>query len=163
MPIFKASALCKTLLTVTPKYYDYEKYSILFMDYIKQNYTNKIEVLSIDECYINVTDLVKNNDYLSLAKDIQKNLKSDTGLSCSIGISYNKFLAKMATDFNKPYGISTLFKNELGTKLYPLKINSMYMIGAKTAAELKYANINYIGDLIKNENLLAIKKIFKNK
>ncbi|MBY7703612.1 hypothetical protein JIY74_25385 [Vibrio harveyi] len=73
---------------------------------MKTNITNKIEIASIDEAYLDVTDLVVKTDVIKLAKKIQQNILDKFDISCSIGIGFNKFVAKMSTSLNKPFGIT---------------------------------------------------------
>ena len=118
--------------------------------------------MSIDECFIDVTKELKhykNNSHL-LAKHMQKNIKNRLGLSCSIGISYNKFLAKMATDLNKPFGITEIMtKNDIQNKIWPLGIEQMFMIGNSTASKLKCIGIKTIKDLAMCHNNQKINSI----
>ncbi|MCQ3908201.1 MAG: hypothetical protein MJ200_01200 [Mycoplasmoidaceae bacterium] len=102
-------------LTVVPGHYElYDKMSMQFFSYIKKHYSNVCEEMSIDECFLDVTKTLKhfNNDPILLAKLLQKSVNKTLGLSVSIGISYNKFLAKMATDLNKPHGITTVLTEQ---------------------------------------------------
>lgn len=138
-------------LTVVPGHYElYDKMSMEFFNYIKKHYSNICEEMSIDECFLDVTQALKHykNDPVLLAKHLQSTVKKTLGLSVSIGISYNKFLAKMATDLNKPLGITTvLTKQEIKKKIWPLPIEDMFFVGPPTAKHLKSIGINTIGDL----------------
>jgi DNA polymerase-4 len=155
MPLHHAKDLCNSLIIVPPHFKFYEEYHNAFIKLIKTEVTNVIEVSSIDECSIDVSNLVKNKPAaFLLAKKIQDLVLKRLKLSCSIGISTNKFLAKMASDMKKPFGITTLYKNELKTKLYPLPIKKMHMIGVSTANLLNEKNIFCIGDLLKNKRIL---------
>lgn len=80
-------------------------------------YSDKIEFASIDECYVDLTKLTKKYKPLQIAKMIFSDVLKDTGLTVSIGISTNILLSKIASNFNKPKGISTLFKHEIPLKL----------------------------------------------
>lgn len=138
-------------LIVVPGHYElYDEMSMKFFKYIKKHYSNICEEMSIDECFLDVTNSLKHfkNDPVLLAKHLQKNVKEVLGLSVSIGISHNKFLAKMATDLNKPYGITTvLTQEELEKKIWPLPIEEMFFVGPPTAKALKSIGVNTIGDL----------------
>lgn len=138
-------------LTVVPGHYElYDKMSMEFFSYIKKHYSNICEEMSIDECFLDVTQALKHykNDPVLLAKHLQASVAKTLGLSVSIGISHNKFLAKMATDLNKPKGITTvLTKTELKQKIWPLAIEQMFFVGPPTAKRLKSIGINTIGDL----------------
>ena len=108
-------------LIIVPGHYElYDMLSKKFFDFIKTNYSNICEEMSIDECFVDVTKVLrhyKNNSYM-LAHHMQKNIRKKLGLSCSIGISYNKFLAKMACDLNKPFGITKVIsQNDIQNKI----------------------------------------------
>ena len=90
---------------------------------------------------------------MTLAKTIQKAIFNNFKLTISIGISYNKFLAKMATDLNKPNGITLISKNNFKDKIWPLSIGKMYFIGKATANILQKIGINTIKDLAQFNNL----------
>lgn len=144
-------------LIVVPGHYElYDKMSMQFFDYIKKHYSNICQEMSIDECFLDVTNAIKHfkNDPVLLAKHLQASVKKTLGLSVSIGISNNKFLAKMATDLNKPYGITTvLTEQELKTKIWPLPIEDMFFVGPPTAKRLKQIGINTIGDLANYDDI----------
>lgn len=148
MPIFKAKELCDDLVIVNSDFALYIKFSHLIFDTITNLYTNKIEVASVDECYIDVTNVWKKyGSVKKLAENILKEIYVRTGLTGSIGISTNKFLAKMCVDFNKPNGITMLLPQDIKTVLWPMEIRKMYMVGSTTEKILKLNNINTIGDL----------------
>jgi DNA polymerase-4 len=109
MPIFMAKNLCRSLVVVTPHFNLYEEYSEKFIRLISEKFTNNIEIGSIDECYVDITNIVnKKNQPINIAYQIQKMIKAKLGLNCSIGIANNKFLAKMGSDYKKPLGITTI-------------------------------------------------------
>lgn len=162
MPVFEATRLCPDLVVVQGDYDLYEKLSNQFIEIIK-SYTNKVEQASIDECYADMSETVLNyNKPLDLAIDIQRRVKEEIGLTCSIGIAPNKFLAKIASDLKKPNGITVLRKREVKSKLWPLSIDCMGGIGKKTAPHLKKQGINTIGDLANPDNKDVINKILGN-
>lgn len=159
MPIFMAKQLCPELIIIPGDYEWYMQLSERFIKLICQ-YTNKIEQASIDECYADMTEVIRNYEHpLDLAYDIQNNLRDTIGLSCSIGIAPNKFLAKIGSDYKKPDGITIIRKREIATKLWPLPIEAMGGIGNKTAPLLKKYNIITIGDFAKVENRKIIQEI----
>lgn len=143
-------------LIVVPGHYElYDQMSMKFFSYIKKHYSNICEEMSIDECFLDVTNTLKHfkNDPVLLAKYLQSNVKKTLGLSVSIGISHNKFLAKMATDLNKPLGITTVLnETELKQKIWPLPIDDMFFVGPPTAKKLKQIGIHTIGDLAQFDN-----------
>ena len=158
MPIFMAKKLCKDLIIVPPNFALYEKYHNLFIGIIRQ-YFNIIEVASIDECYVDASDYLKDKDYNDFAKFLQKKIFNETKLQSSIGVSYNKFLAKMASDMKKPMGITTILPTNIKEKIWPLPIGKMYGVGKKTAPRLIELGINTIGDLANYNEDFTLKSI----
>ena len=151
MPLLMAQEKCKELIIVAGNHRYYEEISEKFFHYL-QRYTNAIEIASIDECYMDVTELIKKfKRPMDLAWMIQKNVYDDLGLPCSIGVAPNKFLAKMASDMRKPMGITILRKQEIQKKLWPLPIEDMWGIGKKSIPILKARGIETIGDLANPE------------
>jgi DNA polymerase-4 len=109
MPVFMAKKLCPSLLILNHHFELYHQYSERFIKLISEQFTNNIEIGSIDECYVDITNLVKSKRQpLDIASAIQNSIKKNIGLNCSIGIANNKFLAKMASDYQKPMGITTM-------------------------------------------------------
>ncbi|NLB49235.1 MAG: DNA polymerase IV, partial [Erysipelotrichia bacterium] len=161
MPMFKALALCKDLIV---KQVDFNFYSVLsreFMMFVR-TYTKKMEIASVDECYADFTEELKGvKDPIAYFRQFQKELYKKTKLYCSIGIAPTKFLAKMASDFKKPNGITILRKRDISKMLYDLPIEKMFGIGKKTSPRLKSVGVKTIGDLAKaidsnNEDVKAI-------
>ncbi len=155
MPMFQATTLCPDLI-IKPA--DFDFYSLMsreFILYVK-SYTKKVEVASIDECYADFSDVLKDvKNPIDFFKNFQKKLYDKTKLYCSIGVSTNKFLAKMGSDYKKPNGITILRKKDFRNIIYPLDLSSMYGIGRKTSPRLIDLGIQTIGDLankIKNND-----------
>ncbi|AKX34131.1 DNA polymerase IV [Spiroplasma litorale] len=162
MPLYKAKEICKDLCVVDTNFQLYINYSEKVFDYIYTNFSKKIEVASIDECYIDVTNIWKKYGTVKkLAELIIKKIKLDLNLSCSIGISTNKFLAKMAVDFNKPSGVTILLKKDIQKMLWPLNIKKMFMIGEATEKLLNLYNITTIKDLALHDKNKLISLIGK--
>ena len=158
MPIYMAKKLCPDLIVIPGHYELYERLSNEFFKYVA-NYSPIIQVASIDECYVDMTETLKNekkiDEYL---KKLQDGLYEKTKLKCSIGIAPTKFLAKMASDMKKPMGITIIRRKDISNMIYPLPIESMFGIGKKTAPQLRNIGIAKIGDL-KSANQLELKKI----
>ena len=108
----------------------YSHYSRLFFDYLL-SITSLVEPGSIDEGYVDVTDICDNIHPLNLASKIQRELLEKYHLPCSIGIGPNKFLAKMGSDMKKPLGITVMRKREVEQVLWPLPITKMPGVGKK--------------------------------
>lgn len=152
MPIQQAMQLCPDLVIMPCDFAWYETCSQRFFDFIRK-FTPYVEPASIDECYADVTDIIsKYKRPLDLAWQIQQGLYNEIGLTCSIGVAPNRFLAKMASDMKKPMGITILRRQEVNKKLWPLPIEEMWGIGKKTSPILKQQGILTIGDLANPEN-----------
>ena len=161
MPLFQAQKLCPELIVVPGDYDYYRKLSNQFFTYLRQ-YSQLLEPMSIDECFLDVTDLIKQYKRpLDLAVQIQQGVLEHIGLSCSIGVASTRFLAKMASDMRKPMGITVLRKSELSTKLWPLDISKMNGIGSKTLPLLKEKGIETIGDFVNPDNEAIVLQLLK--
>ncbi|WP_026906625.1 DNA polymerase IV [Paucisalibacillus globulus] len=150
MPIWQAKKLCPELLVVRP---NFERYRYASREIFKIMYaiTPFVEPVSIDEGYMDVTDVVEAYKTIQLAENLQQKIKKELDLPCSIGIAPNKFLAKMASDMKKPMGITVLRKRDIPEKLWPLPVGEMYGVGKKTAEKLVAIDINTIGDLAESD------------
>jgi DNA polymerase IV len=145
-----AKKLCPQLILVPGHYSLYEEYSRKFIGFLKERFP-VLEQASIDECYIDMTDEIQESDENAFLFDLQMTIYRKVQLKCSIGLSYNKFLAKMASDMKKPLGITILEKQDLKQRLYSLDIDKFFGIGKKTAPLLQEAGILTIGDLAEDE------------
>lgn len=159
--IYEAKRKCPNLKIYKPTHETYKIKSEELFNLLK-TYTQDLEVASIDECYLDYTN-IKNiyGDELKFAQKIQKQINDELGFTVNIGIANNKLCAKMASDFTKPYKIHTLYQNEIQQKMYPLPIEKLFGVGKQTADKLKYLNIKTIENLAK-ANEYNLKKIFKN-
>ncbi len=137
------------LMVVPADFKLYRKYSKLFFAHLRE-YSNLVLPASIDEAYVDVTELAEIKHPLEIAKDIQNKLLEKHGLRCSIGIAPTLFLAKMASDMKKPMGITVIRRKEIVKKLFPLPIKEMHGIGKKTYPRLEDIGIKTIGDFTRN-------------
>lgn len=159
--IYQAKKKCPTLQVFPPDYKWYQTKSKELFKYLSQ-YSPVMEQFSIDECFIDMTGtnyLYK--DYLELANKIRKEVREKFGYTVNIGIANNKLCAKMASDFEKPDKVHTLFKDEIETKLWPLPVGDLFMVGKTTKEQLNKLNINTIGDLAKADDKL-LQRQFKS-
>ena len=146
-PTFKALELCPNAIVIHGHYELYSRKSKEFFNFVK-SYSQIIEKASIDECYVDMTEQLKNvKDVVGYLKDFQDKLLKTVGLKCSIGVAPTKFLAKMASDMKKPMGITIIRRRDVRKMLDPLPISSFYGIGKKTAPRLEEMGIKTIGDL----------------
>lgn len=147
MPMFQAKQKCPNLIIKPVDFKFYHLMSNKFFNFVKE-YTNIIELASVDECYADFTETLKGvKDVDAYFKEFQKQLFIKTNLYCSIGIATTKFLAKMGSDYKKPNGITIIRNKDIPNILYPLNIENMYGIGKKTFPRLNSIGIFTIGDL----------------
>ena len=150
-PLAMALRKCPDLFLAKPDFRLYEKYSKAFMD-ICRDYAPVVEKYSIDECSLDMSGTKRiYPDPVVLAHEIKDKIRNILGFTINIGIGDNKLLAKMASDFEKPDKVHTLFSNEIRTKLWPLPIRALFSVGRATAERLEKAYITTIGDLAKTD------------
>lgn len=160
-PLFTARQKCPELVVVPPRHNIYMQCSDSLVK-ILEDYTPVIQRYSIDECFLDFTNMKHiYTDIIKLANDIRERVKRELGFTVNIGISNNKLLAKMASDFKKPDKVHTLFPEEIKSKMWPLPIEDLFFVGRATLPKLNKLNIFTIGDLA-NYDLNIIKNIFKS-
>ncbi len=147
MLIHEAKKLCPGLILVPPTHGLYGKKSHEVME-ILSRYTPVIQQNSIDEAWLDLSGCeALFGEPLTIAGSIMDCIMRELDLWCSIGISENKFLAKMASEIKKPLGITELWESDVKSKLWPLKVRDMYGIGKQTEKRLNEIGIMTIGDL----------------
>ena len=148
--LYSARKKCGWLEVFPPNYPFYVEQSKKLYSYLA-SYTPNIEQYSIDECFLDMTgtSLLYGNDYLKLAYKIKNEIREKYGFTVNIGIGENKLCAKMASDFEKPDKVHTLYMNEIETKMWPLPVNDLFMLGRSSAKRLEELGIKTIGDLAK--------------
>ncbi len=147
MPIYKATQCYKDIILVSSTYGLYSEMSKKVME-IFDYYTPVKEQLSIDEAFLDMTGTKQLfGKPEKAAKKIQDNILNELDLGCSVGISSNKLLAKMASDMKKPMGITTLFPCEIQKKMWPMNVGELYGVGKKSVSKLNELGIHTIGDL----------------
>ncbi|QTD41755.1 DNA polymerase IV [Sporosarcina sp. Te-1] len=161
MTVGEARRLCPDLVIVPP---DREKYSVASQAVfaILRSYTELVEPVSIDEAYLDITDIGGLTHAVSIAEQMQQRILRELDLPCSIGIAPNKFLAKTASDMKKPMGITVLRKREVPAILWPLPVIEMHGVGQSTEARLQAIGISTIGDLANVEEALIKSELGKN-
>ncbi|WP_139905441.1 DNA polymerase Y family protein [Clostridium thermarum] len=145
--LFSARLKCPELVTVPPRYWLYMQSSAA-MHKILLEYTPTIQRFSVDESFLDLSNMEHlYPDYYELANKIRERIKKELGFTVNIGISNNKLLAKVASDFQKPDKVHTLFHHEIKEKMWPLPVEDLFMVGRATAEKLHRLNIYTIGDL----------------
>ncbi len=146
-PVANAFRKCPNLVMYPPDHKMYREKSRRLMEYLR-TFTKEIEQVSVDECYMDFTGIADRwNSPVDGAVEIKDGIKERFGFTVNIGISTNKLLAKMASDFEKPDRIHTLYPEEIKEKMWPLPIGELYMAGKSSVEVLKKLEINTIGDL----------------
>ena len=160
MPVEEARRLCRDLIIVEPHFHYYREVSAEFMKIVR-SYTDEVEQASIDECYADMTEaIMKFERPLDLAWTLQKRVFNELGVTCSIGVAPNLFLAKMASDMKKPNGITVLRIREVPAKLWPLPIREMRGVGAKSLPWMEELGIRTIGDLARVTDMESLRPVF---
>lgn len=146
-PVAHALQKCPNLVMAPPDHKLYSEYSHQLMELLK-TFSPAIEQVSIDECYMDFTDYQDKYDSPTAAAALIKDTVRDTfGFTVNVGISNNKLLAKMASDFQKPDKVHTLFPEEIPEKMWCLPVRDLFMVGKSAAATLEKLEILTIGDL----------------
>lgn len=161
MQVHEAKRKYPALILLPPNFERYRAASKAMFD-ILRSYTSLVEPVSIDEAYLDVTDLLDERSAPGLAEELQLRIKAELDLPCSIGIAPNKFLAKTASDMKKPMGITILRKRDIQQMLWPLPVKEMHGIGDSTAEKLKRLDVLTIGDLATANPGLIKEKMGKN-
>lgn len=128
---------------------------------ILSEYTDKIERFSIDECFLDLTGYLRNRKLIDIAYEINKRVEKELGFTVNVGVSSNKLLAKMASDFEKPNKVHTLYEYEIEDKMWNLPVSELFMIGKKTVPKLFNLGIKTIGDLAKANKEFIVKRFGK--
>jgi len=152
MGLMKAAKLCPQAVLLPVDFTQYRRYSQRFKAIITE-IAPQMEDRGVDEVYIDFTDVPggQRQGGRTLARLIQKAIFDDTGLTCSVGVAPNKLLAKMASEFNKPNGISVVMEDEIESKIWPLACRKINGIGPKADEKLRAQGIATIGDLARRD------------
>ena len=146
-PVANAFRKCPGLVMYPPDHEMYREKSRLLMEYLR-TFTKELQQVSVDECYMDFTSIAdRYPSPVDGALEIKDGIKERFGFTVNIGISTNRLLAKMASDFQKPDRLHTLFPEEIQEKMWPLPIADLYMAGRSSVETLKKLEIETIGDL----------------
>lgn len=157
--VTEALRKCPDLVLVPPNYNLYQKSSSAFIHILKQ-YSPIVEQYSIDEAFMDMTGTeVLFGDPYQTANDIKERIHKELGFTVNIGVSNNKVLAKMASDFKKPDKVHTLWLSEIKEKMWPLPVKELFFVGRATFRKLRNLGIKTIGELAQTD-LSIIKSHF---
>lgn len=163
MGVMKAAKLCPDAILLPVDFEQYRHYSRRFKAIITE-IAPLMENRGVDEVYIDFTDVPggQREGGRVLARLIQKAIFDDTGLTCSVGVAPNKLLAKMASEFNKPNGISIVHEADLEQLIWPLPCRKVNGIGPKAEAKLAAQGIHTIGDLAQRDRVWLMENFGKS-
>ena len=159
--LFQARKKCPNLQVFPANFKLYQEMSNAMINILLE-YTDQIERFSVDECFMDLTHFVNSDEELiDKANEISIRIKNELKFTVNIGVAHNKLLAKMASDFEKPDRVHTLFENEIPKKMWTLSIEDLFMVGKKSAPKLRKMEIVTIGDLAKQEKEMMVQKFGK--
>ena len=146
-PVSMALRKCPGLVLAPPDFRLYDRCSCALMDVCHQ-FSPAVERFSIDECFLDMTGTgLLYPDPLDAAYALKDRIRDELGFTVNVGVSSNKFLAKAASDFEKPDRVHALWPGDLEDRLWPLSVGELFSVGQATAARLTGAGIRTIGDL----------------
>lgn len=154
-----AKKRCPTLIVVPGRHERYKEVSTR-VHRIFQDYTDLIEPLSIDEAFLDVTDNKAGMELaVDIAREIKRRVREETGLTASAGVSYNKFLAKIASDYRKPDGLCTIHPDKAQDFIDRLGVEDFWGVGPKTARQMHYMGI-FTGAQLRACSLRHLEEVF---
>lgn len=156
--VVSALSKCPTLKIYPPDYKLYMKCSNAMYELLSE-YSPTIQRYSIDEVFMDTSHFKEN--HMDKAYEIKSRIQNELGFTVNIGISHNKLLAKMASDFTKKNEVHTLFKQEIKEKMWKMPVGDLFMVGRATEGKLTKLNVKTIGDLA-TYDLEILKTIFKS-
>lgn len=162
MPSFIAHQKCPSIIFVKPRFGVYKENSDKIME-IFRSITDLVEPMSLDEAYLDVTEISKEEKIsaYSIAKKIKSRIRNELNLTASAGISINKFLAKVASDYNKPDGLFVIQPQDVDNFIDNLEIKKIPGIGKKTQEKMKSLGINLGRDIKRRDRQFLEKKFGK--
>ena len=147
MALWQAKQVCPEINFISPRMDLYLRFSKMAHE-IYGEYTDLQEAYGIDESWLDVTDSVSiKGDGEKIAKEISGRMKSELGITVSVGVSFNKIFAKLGSDYKKPDAITTMHRDEYREKAWPLPASDLLYVGRSTSVKLQRLGIRTIGDL----------------
>ena len=144
LPLRTAYNLCPEAVFLPVDYEEYSRVSGIIKTALKEM-SSIMEDVGIDEAFLDISEIDKTPD--EIAQEIKERIKKETGLTCSIGVASNKLLAKIASDMQKPDGLTIIAEKDIEERIWPLPVRKLWGVGPKTEASLKNIGINTIGEL----------------
>ena len=161
-PLFQALEKCPDLIVAPPDYSLYVEASRHFVQMLRQ-FSPMVQQYSIDEAWVDMTGTQRIFGSPRLAAEkMRQRIWDELGFTVNVGISSNKLLAKMAGDFEKPNKVHTLYPEEIESKMWPLPVRDLFLVGSATEKKLKGLGIYTIGDLAKTELSVLKKRLGKH-
>ena len=161
-PVVDALRKCPELVVVQPHHELYQECSRAFLSILKQ-YSDVIEKFSVDEAFVDMTGTRRLfGEPVEAAERMKNQICRELGFTVNVGISSNKILAKMASDFQKPNRVHTLFPEEIPTKMWPLPVGDLLFAGKSTVRKLNDMGIRTIGELANTDLQLLTNVLKKN-
>ena len=156
-PVATALRKCPELIVVKPNFQLYKKMSHAFKSILNE-YTPLMQSFSIDEVFMDMSGMQRlHPDPIKLAYEMKDRIRDELGFTVNVGIARNKLCAKMASDFEKPDKVHTLFPDEIEGKMWPLPVGELFGCGQSTAKKLIEMHINTIGDLAKEDERVLLR------
>lgn len=161
-PVVDALRKCPTLVLAKPHHDVYLEYSKAFMKILRQ-YSDMVEQCSVDEAFVDMTGTRRLfGEPVEAAHRIRNQIREELGFTVNVGISSNKILAKMASDFEKPDKVHTLFPEEVEKKMWPLPVRDLFFVGKAAERKLHSMGIQTIEELAKTEPVLLANVLKKH-
>lgn len=150
MAIWQARQLCPELEVVEPHFERYAKYSAMVRE-IYAEYTDLCEPFGIDESWLDITNCLACPDPVKTADEIRRRVRAETGLTVSVGVSWNKVLAKLGSDYKKPDAVTVIDREHFKSMVWGLPASDMLMVGRSTRRELARMGIQTIGEIARTD------------
>ncbi len=146
MAIWQAKELCPELQIVTPHFDRYTEYASAVRA-IYSDYTDLVEPFGLDECWLDISRCLDCPDPVQTAHEIRCRVKAETGLTVSVGVSFNKIFAKLGSDYKKPDAVTVISRENFKSLVWRLPASDMLMVGRSTTRQLQRIGIRTIGEL----------------
>ena len=161
-PIHEAVSKCPDLVILKPNYKEYNLYSEKARN-IYRRYTDLIEPFGIDECWLDVTgSRLLFGDGETIAQRIRKEIKTELGITVSVGVSFNKIFAKLGSDYKKPDAVTVISRENFKDIVWPMPVSDLLFVGKQTATRLAGCGIFTIGDLAAADERTLVRMLGKN-